>query len=86
MISLLQRKIFKLINKKYYHRNANYYYENPQNVELFTKIRNHKSIKKNEIMSYLKVPILNKQSSQFAQESIKVAVRDYNKNTINKLK
>jgi hypothetical protein len=85
MIYLLHRKIFKLINKKYYHRNvSHYYYENPQNVELVTKIRNYKSIKKNDMESYLKVPILNTQSSKFAQESIKVAVRDYNKN--NKLK
>ena len=79
MIFLLQRKIFKLINKKYYHQDINYYYENPQNVELFTKIRNYKSIKKNEIMSYLKFPILNLHSSQLAQKLIKIAIKDFNK-------
>lgn len=77
MISLLHRRSINLINKKYYHKNVRYYYENPQNVELFTKTRNYKSIKNNDIESYLKLPILNR---QLAEETIKVAVRDYNKN------
>lgn len=77
MISLLHRRSINLINKKYYHKNVRYYYENPQNVELFTKTRNYRCNKKNDIESYLKLPILN---TQFAEETIKVAVRDYNKN------